>query len=272
MKIKKGHVAVITGAGGGLGRALAEQLAGRGCHLALIDINPQALEETRAKVQQPGIDVLLFTTDIGNREQMEQMASAVIEKFGTINLLINNAGITIQKSVATHSLTDWERMININLWGTIYGCHFFMDALRTAKHAHIVNLSSMAAYTGLPNQGSYCATKAGVRGLSETLWSELKDDGVGVTSVHPGCIKTEMIQATLKESDNIAVAKRNYKMAQKMGVTADFAANEIIEAVEKNKVRLRIGRDAIILDIVKRLLPTAILKPMVKIARQSRAA
>ncbi|ELU08407.1 hypothetical protein CAPTEDRAFT_118151, partial [Capitella teleta] len=98
MKIKKGHVAVITGAGGGLGRSLAEQLASRGCHLALIDINPQALEETREKVQRPGIDVLLFTTDIGNREQMEAMSSAVIEKFGTINLLINNAGITIQKS------------------------------------------------------------------------------------------------------------------------------------------------------------------------------
>ncbi len=139
MKIKKGHVAVITGAGGGLGRSLAEQLASRGCHLALIDINPQALEETRKKVQRPGIDVLLFTTDIGNREQMEQMATAVITKFGTINLLINNAGITIQKSVATHSLVDWERMININLWGTIYGCHFFLDALKQSKDAHIVN-------------------------------------------------------------------------------------------------------------------------------------
>jgi len=131
-----------------------------------------------------------------------------------------------------------------------------------------VNLSSMSGFMGMPSQSSYCATKAAVKGLSESLWAELSVYGIGVTSVHPGAIRTEMIQATLAESDDVAYAQRNYEIAQKMGTDADRAAKIIVEAVRKRKLRVRVGRDAVLLDWLKRLAPTAIHKPFRKVARQ----
>ena len=272
MKITQGHVAVVTGAGGGLGRSLAVQLAKRGCHLALVDINPQALESTREAIGETPLTVSLHPTDITDRAAMEKLPQEVLAIHKSVNLLINNAGITIQKSFETHSIEDWQRVININLWGVIYGCKFFHDALKEAGQAHIVNLSSMAGYVGLPGQASYSATKAAVHRLSETLWSELHDENIGVTSIHPGCIKTEMIKATLNDSDSVELAKKNYEMAQKIGVTADYAALQIIKGVDNNKKRVRIGKDAVILDIAKRLMPQAILNPMVKLVRKSKEA
>ncbi|MGI9275847.1 MAG: SDR family NAD(P)-dependent oxidoreductase [Endozoicomonas sp.] len=272
MKITQGHVAVVTGAGGGLGRSLAVQLAKRGCHLALVDINPQALDGTRKAIGETSLTVSLHPTDITDRAAMEKLPQEVLAIHKTVNLLINNAGITIQKSFETHSIEDWQRVININLWGTIYGCKFFQEALKAAGEAHIVNLSSMAGYIGLPGQASYSATKAAVHRLSETLWSELHDENIGVTSIHPGCIKTDMIKATLNDSDSVELAKKNYEMAQKIGVTADYAALQIIKGVVNNKKRVRIGKDAVILDIAKRLMPQAILNPMVKLVRKSKQA
>ena len=161
-------------------------------------------------------------------------------------------------------------MIGINLWGVIHGCHFFHEALKNADEAHVVNLSSMSAIAGLPGQSSYCATKGAVKALSESIFAEWTLDGIGVTSVHPGAIRTEMIQATLAESDDIKAAQRNYDLAQRTGVDAEYAARIIIEAVEKEKIRVRIGRDSFILDWMKRVMPNRIHKMMIGIAKQQR--
>lgn len=265
MKVLEDRVAVITGGAGGLGRALGAELASRGCHLALVDLNPDALAATAAVLADRGVKVSQHVVDVTDREQMSRLPAAVLAEHGGVNLLINNAGITLQKSFANHSLPDWDRVIGINLWGVIHGCHFFLEALRKADGAHIVNLSSMTGFLGLPMQSSYCATKAAVKGLSESLWAELGAEGIGVTSVHPGAVRTEMIKATLSESDDLAFAQRSYEMAQKLGIDPDRAARKIVDAVVKGKLRVRVGKDAVLLDLVKRWFPVAIHKPMRRI-------
>jgi len=246
MDIKPGHVAVITGAGGGLGSALARELVEAGCALALADISSDALEKTATSLSTTAGKVTQHVVDVTDRVAMEKFRDDVLTAHGKVNILINNAGITLQKSFSTHSLDDWDRIIGINLWGVIFGCHFFDDALATEESAHVVNLSSMSSFVGLPGQSSYCATKAGVQLLTDSLWAEWHLKGIGMTSVHPGAIRTEMITATLHESDDIA---------HKTGVDAEFAAAKIIHAIRKNKMRLKIGRDAHIFHFISRYMP-----------------
>ena len=265
-------VAVITGAGGGVGSALAKQLAERGCHLALVDINEEALRRSATAAitglssgrQVPRISV--HRVDITDKAQMAKLPDAVLAEHGKVNYLINNAGITYQKSFATPTLDDWEKIVGINWWGVLYGCHFFLDAMKASEEGHIVNMSSMSAMVGLPGQTSYCATKAAVNLLSESMWAELEKFNIGVTSVRPGAIKTDMIQATLQQSDDLVAAQRNYRLAQRTGVTPDHVARRILKAIEKKHIRIRIGTDSVLLDILKRLFPVAIQKLFRRIA------
>lgn len=270
MKVLKDRVVAITGAGGGIGRALAAELASRGCHLALVEVNPDTLAEAAADLSGRGVKVTQHVADVTDRERMAKLPAEIVAEHGRVNLLVNNAGITLQKSFATHTLADWDRVIGINWWGVLYGCHFFLPALRQAGDAHIVNMSSMAGFLGLPMQTSYCATKAAVRGLSESLWAELKIEGIGVTSVHPGAIRTEMIRNTLADSDDLDFARRSYEMAQRFGTDADRAAKQIVDAVMRGKLRVRIGKDAFLLDVLKRLLPSAIHKPLWRVVGEAR--
>jgi len=255
MDIQAGYIAVITGAGGGLGSALARDLAERGCALALADISKEALQKTTSSLSSKAGKVTQHIVDVTDRKAMKKFRDDVLTGHGGVNILINNAGITLQKSFSTHSLEDWERIVGINLWGVIYGCHFFDEALTAAKQAHVINLSSMSAFLGLPGQSSYCATKAGVQLLTDSLWAEWSLKGIGLTSVHPGAIRTDMIIATLEESDDIEQAKKNYAIAHKTGVNADYAAAKIVHAIEKNKMRLRIGKDAYIFHYISRFMP-----------------
>ena len=197
---------------------------------------------------------------------MAALPDAVLAKHGAVNILVNNAGITYQKSFETHTIEDWEKIVGINWWGVLYGCHYFLDALKNSGEGHIVNLSSMSAFVGLPGQTSYCATKAAVKLLSESMWAEMEKFNIGVTSVHPGAIKTDMIQATLKNSDDLEAAQRNYELAHKIGVTPEHVAQRIINAIEKKQLGIRVGKDAVLLDIIKRVFPVGVQKLLRKIA------
>lgn len=274
MKIERGTVAVITGAGGGIGRCLARALAEKGCHLALVDINQDALSESQSAVRKLGVKTTVHLTDITRFDDVAALAEDVVVQHGTVNVLINNAGMTIQKSFMTHSMEDWRRMIGVNLMGVIHGCKAFIPALKLAGQdgggAHLVNMSSMAGFLGMPSQASYSAMKAAVRMISETLYAELHQDNIGVTSVHPGAIKTDMILATLQESDNVRLAEKNYQMVQRMGNTPEYAAQRIVKAIEKRSLRIRIGKDAVIVDILKRLFPVRLSKRMTAIASRAK--
>lgn len=258
MKSLEGRVAVVTGAGGGVGRCLSVALAQRGVHVALIDIRHGALTETRALVDACGVKTSEHCVDITDKKAMSQLPEAVLAVHGKVNILVNNAGITYQKSFDNHSIDDWERIVGINWWGMLYTCHFFMDALKTSGDGHIINMSSMNAFVGLASQTSYCATKAAVRLFSESLWAELRQFNIGVTSVHPGAIKTEMMKATLGNADDPVLAMRTYALVQKIGVSPEKVANRIITAIVKNKLRIRIGADAVMMDVLKRCFPVGL--------------
>lgn len=269
MKIVKGMVAVITGGGGGIAKCVAQELAVKGCNLALVDINLDALEANKKALAEYSVDISLHVADITSFEAVSAMAYEVLAHHKKVNILDNNAGITIQKSFENHSLADWDRMIGINLMGVIYGCKAFLPALKESaktEGAHIVNMSSLAGLSGLPSQASYSLTKSAVRTLSETLYSELHHQNIGVTAVHPGGIKTKMILATLDESDDVEVAEKNYKMVEKMGNTPEYAAKIIVHAIEKDKVRIIIGNDSRAVDILKRLFPNWFVKRFAKLA------
>ena len=266
MKNFQNKVAVITGAGGGVGSALALKLAGQGCSLALVDIADEALARVASRLADKNVCISTHKVDITNKQQMAALPTAVLAQHEKVNILVNNAGITYQKSFATHTLEDWEKIIGINLWGVIYGCHYFLEALQASGDAHIVNLSSMSAFIGLPGQSSYCATKAAVRLLSESMAAELEQKNIAVTSVHPGAIKTEMIQATLKNSDDEKAAQRNYELAHKIGVTPEEVAERIIKAMRRKDIRIRVGKDAVAIDLAKRWFPVSVQKLMRKIA------
>ena len=269
MKISDQTIAVITGAGGGLGSALARDLSARGASLALVDISEEAIKKTQSSLTGTG-KTSAHIVDVTDRKQMEMLAGQVIKTHGGVNLLINNAGITYQKNFSTHSLEDWDKIIGINLMGVIYGLHFFDAHLRAASQSHVVNLSSMSSFVGLPAQSSYCATKAGIELLSSSLWAEWGAHGIGVTHVHPGAIRTDMILATLDNVDDLESAKKNYEIAMKMGVDAEIAASKIIKAVEKNKKKIRIGKEAFIFDYLARFAPGLANLATRKIAQKQR--
>ena len=260
MKDLQGKVAVITGGAGGVGSALAARLADRGCHLALVDISEEALTKVVNELSVKNINITSHVVDITDKAQMSELPAKVLAAHGKVNILVNNAGITYQKSFETHSIEDWEKIIGINWWGLLYGCHYFLDALKDSGEGHIINLSSMSAFVGLPGQTSYRATKAAVKLLSESMWAEMEKLDIGVTSVHPGAIKTGMIQATLKNSDDLEAAQRNYELAQRIGVTPEHVAARIIKAIQKKDLRIRVGKDAILLDLLKRWFPVGIQK------------
>lgn len=273
MKIVKGMVAVITGGGGGIARGVATVLAEQGCDIALVDISDEALQENKQALQQYGTNVSTHVANVTKPAEMEALVDAVLAEHGKVNILHNNAGITLQKNFENHSIEDWERMIGINIWGVIYGTKFFLPALKEAAEkegAHILNMSSLASFVGMPNQSSYAATKAAVESISESLYSELYHYGIGVTSVHPGGIKTKMILATLAESDDPKQAEKNYKMVKKMGNTVEYASRKIVRAVEKDYQRIRIGKDAIVTDVLSRFIPVISVKLMKKIADKLR--
>jgi len=273
LKSVRGGVAVITGAGGGIGRQLALVLAREGCNLALTDIDASELATTAAlaekqsaaeqlgEIGKTGVKVSQHVVDVTSEAQMAALPEAVAQIHGGIDFLINNAGITLQKSFAAHSMDDLRRVININLWGVLYGCHYFLPYLRKSPRAHIVNMSSMAAFMGIPSQSTYCLTKAAVRAFSESLWAELARDNIGVTCIHPGAIRTDMMKHTMASSEDLTIARRNYELATRIGVDADKTAEKIIKAMRDNRLRVRIGADSVMFDVLKRLLPVAIHYP-----------
>ncbi|MCW5873257.1 MAG: SDR family oxidoreductase [Anaerolineales bacterium] len=250
MKIHE-KVFVVTGSGSGIGRALTLALLQGGAKVAAVDINEANLKET-AQLANAGTSLSIHVVDISNRQQIEALLPAVVQAHGVVDGLVNNAGI-IQPFVPIQDLEYGaiERVLNINLYGTIYMVKTFLPELLKRPEAHIVNVSSMGGFFPFPGQTLYGASKAAVKLLTEGLYAELLETPVGVSVVFPGAIATNITQ-------NSGVSNLGAEQAgdSKLPMTsAETAAQTIIGAIEKNKFQTYIGKDAAMMNILYKLNP-----------------
>lgn len=264
----KGCVAVVTGAGSGIGRQLALQLAEAGASLAISDINASNLEDTRQQLVELHAEVFSVCLDVADEKSVYSFAHAVENHFGQVNLVINNAGVALASGpLWLTPLEDFKWLMSINFYGVLYGTKAFLPILEKAEWGHIVNISSLFGLVSIPNQCAYNASKFAVRGMTDALRQELDsaNSSVSATCVHPGGIKTNIARTARVskngEFDNLAKQTKAVADFDKLArVTAAQAARKILDAILKNKRRLLIGADAKITDKLQRLWPTAYQK------------
>jgi len=270
MKKLEDRVAVVTGAGSGIGRALAHALARERCHLALVDVHPGRLEEVEAELADAGRRVTTYVVDVADRAAMQALPARVVADHGAVHIVVNNAGVTIGGEIETQPLDDLDWIVGINFWGVLYGCRFFTPILKQQDEAHIVNLSSLFGLIGLPEQGAYCATKAAVRSLSETLAAELADTPVRVTSVHPGGVRTRIAaDARLPPGEE---RDRVISLFESLRVGPDQAARRIVDAIRREKPRLRICVETYLADWLRRLAPVSTSRLVNRLNRRRKRA
>jgi len=250
-----GRVAVVTGAAHGVGRALALDLHGRGCRLALVDIDGDGLERVRLQLAAAAGDgrVSTHVADVGDRDRMRALADEVVAAHGAVHVLVNNAGVAYEAAFPQTSLDDWDHVVGANLWGVIHGCHFFLPHLAKADRAHIVNVSSLLGIVAMGGQTAYSATKFAVRGLSEALWEELRPTTVGLTVVHSGAVNTGIFRRA--RGDDPDLLRRLDGWYERHAIAPERVSTRIIRAIEKGTPRLLIAPETTLADLVKRLMP-----------------
>lgn len=263
MSIFKQKVVVITGAGSGIGQELAMQFAAKGAVLALNDWKEEALNETW-EILPESAQGLKETFDVGNRKSVENFAAKVREALGRVDVVINNAGMTIPQNPIIYSeIEDYEKVLQVNLWGVLYGSLAFLPHLREREGSFLVNISSVFGLMGFPGSAPYNVSKFGVRGFTETLRVEMRSTGLRVVCVHPGGIKTNI--ANNIEYEDAAEKERFVKNFEKQApTTAAQAATTIIRGMEKGRSRITIGKDASFIDKITRLMPETYEKILAK--------
>jgi len=259
MKSFGGKVAAITGAGSGIGRALAINLAEQGAHLALSDIDEAGLAETVALCEGHGVKVTSHKLDVADRDAVFAWAATVVDEHGKVNLIFNNAGVALAATIEAMAIEDFEWLMNINFWGVVHGTQAFLPHLKATGDGHVVNVSSVFGLFSVPSQSAYNAAKFAVRGFTDALRIELDVEkcGVSCTTVHPGGIKTNIVNnMRLDESaaELAGSAVDMNKQFQRVAMTTPKrAAREILSAVQADRRRALIGFDANVLDFLSRL-------------------
>ncbi len=251
-----GKVAVVTGAGSGIGQALAIELARAGAQLAISDVDTEGLAQTERRLTALGVRVKADRLDVTEREAFLAYAEEVKEHFGKVNQIYNNAGIAFSGDVEASQFKDIERVMDVDFWGVVNGTKAFLPHLIESGDGHVINISSLFGLLSIPGQAAYNAAKFAVRGFTEALNQEMaiNKHPVKVTTVHPGGIKTAIARnATVAEGLD-AAAFADFFDRRLASTSAEEAARVILEGVSKNRARVLIGNDARVLDLLVRVL------------------
>jgi NAD(P)-dependent dehydrogenase (short-subunit alcohol dehydrogenase family) len=239
----KNKVVVITGAASGIGKATAEAFAREGADMVITDNNAQRLEETAGEIKAAGARVLACPVNVADRKQVEAFACQVISERGQVDILINNAGVGVGGPLLETNIEDFEWIFSINYWGVVYGLKSFLPHMVAKKYGHVVNTASGAGLCSIPAMSAYCSTKYAVVGLSETLRAEMRRFGIGVSTICPGVINTNIIAQSrmhLQEGSR-ATHSRLVDFYRRFGWPPERVAKAIMSAVRHNRSIVPVG-------------------------------
>ena len=254
----EGKVAVVTGAGSGIGRETALALGGRGARLSICDIDNGGLSTTAEQIERLGCHVYSQQVDVASLEQMEQFAERTYGAFGRTDILVNNAGIGIGGSFVDLPIEAWDKIVGINIMGVVHGCHSFVPRMiASGEGGHIVNIASMAGYIQSPLASPYGTTKYAVIGFSECLRSELAEKNIGVSAICPGVINTPILRSTTMHGpeNRKRLQEEGIRIFERRNYSPERVAKGILVAIQKNLRLAPITVEARIGYWVKRLLP-----------------
>jgi NAD(P)-dependent dehydrogenase (short-subunit alcohol dehydrogenase family) len=263
------RVALVTGAGGGIGRATAFALARRGCHLALADIDGKAAEQTALEARALGVRTTSHQLDVADRGQVRALPESVIAGHQRIDLLVNNAGVALGGTFEQVSEDDFDWLMEVNFHAVVRMTRAFLPLLHRSDDARIVNVSSIYGIVSPSGQSAYSASKFAVRGFSNALRHELAGSKVGVSVVHPGGVATSIANnARMPAGAPPEQVERGRAVAQKLLRMPPERAGEIIaRGIERRQPRILVGGDAKFVALLERLAPTAYWNILRRVAR-----
>ena len=269
-----GKSVIITGAASGIGRALAHELAARGCDLALADLDSGGLEAVAKEITTAHARrVSTRRVDVADAKQVEEFAQAAIADFPSLSIVINNAGVALLGQFEEFDNAQLAWLMGINFWGVVYGTRAFLPHLRSRPQAHIVNISSVFGIIAPAGQSAYSASKFAVRGFSESVRHELKmnNSPVRLSVVHPGGIATNIARnarAGVNVREAVNMTELGDRFAQMARTSPQAAAQRIVRGIDRNEPRILIGLDARLLDIVQRVMPARYWTALARIFRR----
>jgi NAD(P)-dependent dehydrogenase (short-subunit alcohol dehydrogenase family) len=252
----KDRVAVVTGAGGGIGRALAREFAKAGAHLALADVDEARLCDTAREVEATGRRACKIVTDVRQLSSVEHLLERTLSELGACHIALNNAGVFHAAPLLEAPATEWERVVNTNLWGVINGCRVFGAHFAKQGEGHIVNTASAAGLFPIPGMSMYSTTKFAIVGLSEQLRWELAAEGVGVTVLCPGVVKTDIAKRA-----GVGLEHVDMDQATKNAPLPEGLARKVVRAVRANRGMVRYGPDSYFFSLL-RLFPLWFIDPL----------
>lgn len=254
MRLRPGTLAVVTGAGSGIGLAVARALAGRGCRVALLDVREDRLEAARAALAAGGPVAGTYRVDVRDEPAIGRAAAEIRQAHGPAAVLVNSAGVAITGPFADTAPDALDWVVDVNFAGTVRCCRVFLPQLREAGTGHIVNVGSCFGWVGFPGMSGYCASKFAVRGFSEALRAELAPHNIGVTVAYPGAVDTNLVRdGRLTDEGDRA---REVAFLASRAIPADRVARRIVSAIEWNSARVLVRFDYRAIDLLVRLMPS----------------
>ena len=251
-----GALALVTGAGSGIGRRVGLTLAGHGVRVLAVDIDGEQAEKAAAACGEWGPEAHGFTCDVSDADAVLALAAQVHDRWGPLDVLVNNAGVGLSGRLGDMSLDDWRWIRGVNLDGVVHGCHAFGPAMVERGHGHVVNMSSGLGYTPRATESAYVTTKAAVLALSQSLRADWAPRGVGVSAICPGVINTPIIDATRFLGEQEARRDR-FVAGFRRGHPPELVAREVVRAIRENRTVVPVGWEARVGWWAHRLLPVA---------------